>query len=382
MYEIIQDFNHEIFEEKDGPFVSIYQNTHKIPNDVQQDLLTFKNLLKKVEKSLHENYDGDVAEAVLTPLRELKEVNSFWNTNTSAFALLATQNDFVVFRLNKEVKEKAIVADTFHTKPLIRHFQTRGTFDVLTLDREKFALYFCNQDVCHKVVFEEGIPVTKEEVLGTLDKDEYLSHASYNGAGNQAMYHGHEDNKDIIEKDTERYFRYVDHFINDTYSKPTNRPLVLWALPEHQGVFRKISKNKHLIDEGVNHSDKELTTDKIQEEAWEVVKPVYHKEIEELQNRYQHARSKGLGSDNIQDIGKKTIQGNVEAAIITAERSIPGKLNEVDGTILEGKLDNPRYDDVLDDLAEHITQQGGKVYVLKEDEMPTDTGIAAIYRYK
>ena len=381
MYEIIQDFNHEIFEEKDGPFISIYQNTHKTPNDVQQDLLTFKNLLKKVETSLSEKYDDDIVEKVLDPLRELQNNNQFWNTNTSAFALLATQNDFVVFRLNKAVKEKAIVADTFHTKPLIRHFQTRGTFDVLTLDRERFALYFCNQDVCHKVDFEEGTPVTKEEVLGTLDKDEYLSHASYNGAGNQAMYHGHEDNKDIIEKDTERYFRFVDHFINDTYSKPTKRPLVLWALPEHQGIFRKITKNKYLLDEGVNHSDKELTTRSIQEEAWKVVKPEYHKEIEKLLDKYQTARAKGLGSDNIQEIGKKTIQGNVSVALIASDRSIPGKLNEVDGTILEGKLDNPRYDDVLDDLAEHVTRQGGKVYVLNEDEMPTDNGIAAIYRY-
>jgi hypothetical protein len=283
--------------------------------------------------------------------------------------------------LNRPVKDKAIVADSFHIKPLIRYFQTRGTFDVLTLNRESFTLYTCTQDTCHEVAFEPGTPVTKEEVLGHLDEEGYLSHASYNGADGQAMYHGHEDNKDIIEKDTERYFRYVDHFINDTYSKPTNRPLVLWALPEHQGEFRKITKNKHLIDEGINHSDKELTEKKVRKEAWDVVKPRYKEEIKKIIDTYNHAHSKGLASDNINEIGKKAIAANVDTAIIQAEKTIAGKLNKQDGTIIAGKIKDPMYDDVLDDLAEVIYQQGGTVIVLDEEDMPTDKGIVAIYRY-
>ncbi len=381
LYEIIQDFDHDIFAEKEGPFVSIYQNTHKLSSEIEQDLISFKNHLKTVEGLLLNKYDDDVVEAILQPLRNLKEIKTFWDNNTNAFALFASQKNYVVIRLNNDVIEKAIVADSFHKKPLIRHFQTGGAFDVLTINRESFALYTCTQDVCHKVEFEEGVPIKKEEVLGTLDEEGYLSHASYNGASKEPMYHGHEDSRNVTEVDTERYFRYVDHFINDTYSKATNRPLVLWALPEHQGEFRKLSKNKYLLKEGINQSDKELTEEKVLSKAWEIIKPRYEEEMQQIVDRYQQAYAKGLASDNINEIGKKTIQGNVDTAIIAANRTIPGKLNSVDGTIIGGVIEDPTYDDVLDDLAEHIYHQGGSVYVLDDEDMPTDKGIVAIFRY-
>ncbi|MFH5882252.1 hypothetical protein [Liberiplasma polymorphum] len=381
MYEIIQDFNHDIFAEKEGPFVSIYQNTHKSATDVQQDMIAFKNHLRTVEESLRKKYDEKLINTLLEPLRKLKDNKTFWHSNKSAVAIFAMVNDYVIFRLNKEVNEKVIVADSFHTKPLIRHFQTRGTFDVLALDREMFALYTCTQDVCHKVDFEQDTPISKEDVLGTLDDESYLSHASYNGATSHAMYHGHDDSKDVIEKDTERYFRYIDRFINNTYSKPTKRPLVLWTLPEHHGIFHKLSKNKYLLKDGVKLSDKDLNETKVLEKAWEIIEPIYKNEIKSIVERYQQAHAKGLASDNIHEIGKQAIQANIETAIIASDKTIPGKLNNADGTVIQGSLKDPLYDDVLDDLAEHIFNQGGSVFVLDEDDMPTEKGIAAIFRY-
>ena len=38
-------------------------------------------------------------------------------------------------------------------------------------------------------------------------------------------------------------------------------------------------------------------------------------------------------------------------------------------------------DDVLDDLAEMVLKMDGQVYVLSSDQMPTDAGVAAVYRY-
>jgi len=274
------------------------------------------------------------------------------------------------------------VADSFHKKPLIRYLQTRGAFDVLTLSKDNFALYTCTKELCHKVDFENDVAVTKEEVLGTLDESDYLSHASYNGASKEAMYHGHEDTKSIEKKDKERYFRYVDRFIAKTYSNPTKRPLVLWALAEHQGVFRKLSNNEHLVSDGVLQSDKDITESDVLEEAWSIIKPIYDQEIQELIERYKQAHSKGMASDNIHVIGKKLLEGNIETAIISSDKMIPGKVNLIDGSIIEGQLENPTQDDVLDDLAEGIMNQGGQVLVLADDDIPTDTGILVIYRYE
>jgi hypothetical protein len=42
---------------------------------------------------------------------------------------------------------------------------------------------------------------------------------------------------------------------------------------------------------------------------------------------------------------------------------------------------HPQGDDVLDDLAEMVLRQDGHVLILPDNAMPTDTGVAAIYRY-
>ncbi len=381
MIKIIQDINHAIFTEKEGPLVSIYQKTHKTPREVQHDMLAFKNHLKTVRSLLEKMSDEKMINQLLEPLQKLQEDKTFWNNNTEGIAIFTSLNDCVTIRLNKEVKDKVVVADSFHTKPLLRHFQTRGTFDVLTLNRERFALYTCTQDTCHKVAFEEGTPLTKEDVLGSLDEEKYLSHASYNGTSNQAMYHGHDDSKSVIEKDTERFFRYVDQFIKSTYSKPTKRPLILWSLPEHHSVFRKLSKNAYLYEDGIKQSDKDLTEDKVLEKAWKVIEPRFKKELKNVVDRYNQARANNLASNNIHEIAEKVIQANIEVLMIASNQSIPGKLDKVTGAIIEAKSSDLMIDDVLDDLAEYTLTQGGQVIVLDDGDMPTEKSVAAIFRY-
>ena len=382
MIAIIHDFNHHIFAEKDGPFISIYQNTHKNPTASNHDILAFKNYLKTIEQTLKKDYDDTTMNALLDPLRKLQDNKTFWHGNRDAIAIFVSRSSNVVMRLNKPVKERVIIADSLHTKPLIRHFQTHSTFDVLTLNRDYFKLYTCTQDECHEVAFEEDTLISKKDVLGTLDDEKYLSHASYGGASNHAMYHGHEDTKEIVKKDTERYFRYVDAFIYDTYSKPTERPLILWTLPEHQSVFRKVSKSKYLIKEGVKLSDKGLTEEKIREKAWEIVEPYYQEDIKTMLDKYYQAQAKDMTSNELNTIAKKAVQGNIAVMFISADQSIPGKFNPTEGTVTLDASSEIKAEDVLDDLAEYTLQQGGSVYILDEEDMPTKGGISVIYRYQ
>ena len=51
------------------------------------------------------------------------------------------------------------------------------------------------------------------------------------------------------------------------------------------------------------------------------------------------------------------------------------------GTIEKGDLDNPEIDDLLDDLGELVTKMGGKVMVIPQAKMPTESGVAGVYRY-
>ena len=49
LYEIVNDFPNEILKEKEAPFISLYQPTHRHRPENRQDLIRFKNLVQEIE---------------------------------------------------------------------------------------------------------------------------------------------------------------------------------------------------------------------------------------------------------------------------------------------------------------------------------------------
>ena len=107
----------------------------------------------------------------------------------------------------------------------------------------------------------------------------HLSVASI--GGDQSMYHGHGGAKDERKVDQEKFFRHVDTFVLEQYSKIHKSPLILVSPDEHQGEFRKLSKNQYLIDAGikidVDALDKKSLYDKVQD----VIQELFKKELQE-----------------------------------------------------------------------------------------------------
>lgn len=115
--------------------------------------------------------------------------------------------------------------------------------------------------------------------------------------------------------------------------------------------------------------------------AWEVLEPSYIERLQKLGSQYQSAQSKGLGSERIEEITRAALEGRVDTLLLEADRILPGRLNTTTGAIEEGDLQHPEVDDLLDDAGELVLQQGGQVVVVPRAHMPTDTGLAATFRY-
>jgi hypothetical protein len=75
------------------------------------------------------------------------------------------------------------------------------------------------------------------------------------------------------------------------------------------------------------------------------------------------------------------VAGRVETLLIEADRQIPGRIDAATGALEVGELTHPKVDDILDDLGTLVMDAGGRVVVVPAEQMPTPTGVAAIYRY-
>ena len=394
-------FNSESLKEllvsdSDTPCVSIYQPTHRQHPDNQQDPIRFRNLIKQAAASLHEGYSRELIDSVLTRFHRLAEDANFWNHTADGLAVFGSAGLFRKVRLQRPVPELAIVAGSFHIKPLLRILQSAERFHVLSVNRRDIRLFEGNRDALDEIELAAEVPRTATDVLGDeLDEPEGLAHSygtgpaaagagSNRGAGGPktgGMRHGHGSKKDVIDQQTERFFRAVDRAISEGYSKPSGLPLILAALPEYHTPFRAVSHNAQLVDAGIEINPDALPLDELRQRAWQVMQPEYRRRLVAWVERFGAARAAAMGDDRLHEVAAAAVAGRVETLLLEADRQLPGSLNLSTGAVQADRLDNPAIDDVLDDLAEQVLKMGGQVIVAPAAQMPSTTGLAAIYRF-
>lgn len=384
MNNLDKDYAAGLFDHCDPPCLSLYQPTHRYHPNNQQDPIRFGNLVKALEESLLQRFTKDEARLLLEPFRALANDRDFWNDSLDGLAVLAAEGLFRVYRLQRPVAELAVVADSFHTKPLLRIQQSADRYQILGLNRQVIRLFEGNRDALHEIEPAPEVPRTITKALGDQLTEPHRTVASYGGvsSGHSAMHHGHGSKESETDLDAERFFRAIDRGILEFHSRPAGLPLILAALPEYHHLFHQISHNPFLVKESIDiHPDDLASVDELRQRAWALLEPRYLARLAALVEEFGNARSNGLGDDELAKVAKAVVGGRVATLLIEDHREIPGRINTATGDIVSGDLTDPMVDDVLDDLGELALKMGARVVIVPAVRMPTKTGIAAIYRY-
>ncbi len=378
-----QDYAAGLLDACGPPCLSLYQPTHRRHPENQQDPIRFRNLVKKLEESLLQEYTKDQIQPLLKPFLELADDREFWNHTLDGLAVLGAKGLFRVYELQRPVAELAVVADSLHTKPLVRILQSADRFQILGVSRQAIKLFEGNRDALDEIEPAKGVPQTITEALGEELTEPHQTVASYGGVGgsHSPMHHGHGGRESEVDIDAERFFRAVDREVLKHHSKPSGLPLILAALPEHHHLFHQVSHNPFLIAESIDVHPDALTIDELRQRAWQVIEPHYLARLAALVEQFRTARSRDLGSDELTHVAKAVVAGRVATLLIEADREVPGRTDAATGAIEFGDLAHPEVDDVLDDLGALALKLGGEVVIVPAERMPTKTGIAAIYRY-
>ncbi|MDQ5909434.1 MAG: hypothetical protein QG599_1529 [Pseudomonadota bacterium] len=363
------------------PCLSLYQPTHRCHPENQQDLIRFRNLLKELETSLLKQHPTVEIRQLLEPFEALADDPVFWNQTLDGLAVLGGSGLFRVFCLQRPVTELAVVADSFHTKPLRRFLQTVGRYQVLGLSLHKIQLFEGDRNVLDEIDLAPGVPQTITDALGDELSDPHQAVSSYGGvgAGSTPMRHG--GKKDEADSDAERFFRAIDRAVLEHHSRPSGLPLLLAALPEHHSLFRQVSHNPFLMAEGLLINPDVLPMDDLRERAWQAVAPQYEAQRAAWADEFLAAKSHELGSDDLAQVAQAAAAGRVATLLIDADRQIAGRLDAATGQVESADLSHPQVDDLLDDLGELVEKMGGRVVVMPTAQMPSQTGLAATYRY-
>jgi hypothetical protein len=380
MDSLDRDYAAGIFNNPEPPCLSLYQPTHRVHPDNEQDPIRFRNLVKELEHSLRRDYSSRDIRHLIEPFHKLADDRAFWNSTLTGLAALGAPGFFRAYRLRRAVPELAIVADRFHLKPLLRILQSADDYQLLGVSQEKISFFEGNRDALDEVELDPIVPRSPADVPGGEAKEFHLS-AWTSSPRSPGLRYSEGSKSDLVENDATRFFRAVDRAILERYSRPSRLPLLLAALPENQSLFRRISHNPFLVSEPINFYPGDLSPDALCEQAWEVLQPHYLARLAGLTEIFGAAKPRGLSSDNLEQIARSAVAARVATLLVEADRQIPGRFDTITGEIQFEELAKPNVDDVLDDIAELVLKNGGQVVVVPKERMPTDSGLAAIYRF-
>lgn len=355
------------------PCVSIYMPTARAKPPAAENPRRLQALIDKAKREMSRLYPEHDADVLLDRFRRLINDDATWSHPTDGLAVFGSQTTFQAIKLQRPPRELVEVGHGFHLKPLIRAQQFDERFQILGLTVNQVRLFEGNHETLEEVPLRR-VPGNIYEALG-LPVPEFQGGAPAT-AGDEPLA-----NRISGVEDRERFFRIVDQAIWENYSRQSGLPLILCAVPRHHDAFRKISRNPHLTEQGIKLNPQSLSLDRLHEQAWEILEPHQRQRIAKVLDEYGRARAYEQGSEDIQQVAEAATFSRVGILLVDADKQVGGRIDPNTGHVQFGSIDSPDFEDLLDDIAEKVIKTGGQVLVMPHAQMPSQTGVAAIYRF-
>jgi hypothetical protein len=374
----------ELLDEQKTPCISIYMPTGRRHPENIQDALHFKNLVNQAREAGIALSGKREVDPLIDRLVPLIDDHDFWMHSLEGIAVFVSPDQFRVLHLQEPVTEHVNVSGSgrFFIKPLLRTYQGADRFQVLAFTRTDIRMFEGNRFRLDEIRPAAGVPKTLVEALGNEITPPHPTVSSFGGAdGGGFMRHEHSSRKDEEEIDEERFYRAVDRAVTELHSMKTGLPLFLAGLPEHQSIFRSVSHNPYLAEEGIIVDPRLIGTEDLRKLAWAVLEPRWTKKLDDTVARYEEYRTKALGDDDPVIVARAAAEGRVWSLLLDSERQYPGSVDQATGNIFASKEGAGIHEDVLEEIAMLVLDHGGEVLVLPGGKMPCNTGVAALFRY-
>lgn len=367
-----------LHDKQDKSCVSIYMQTHRAGADTKQDPIRFKNLLNQTRQKLLLQGSAD-ADQLLKPLRKLENDVEFWRHQRDALALFASKDFFQYFRLPIEVPELILVADRFHTRPLIPLFFADQRFFVLTLGLKSVQLFEGNSFSLDEVVVP-GLPESFKETLAGLEiADDLQGHSNGPGSvSSQAIFHGH-DPSDLDKIRIEKHLRNIGSAI-DGALKDQKAPLLLYGVEYLVSMYKTVNSYSNLLQESLTGSSDRIVISDLYRDAKSIVEPYLKKSTVSLVAQYKEQLGTGLASSSNEKILPAAKHGRLEALLVNDSGQLWGAFDVESNQVRIDQLQNDGNEDLVNLAAAECILNGGTVVHASNTDL-ANASMGAIFRY-
>jgi Bacterial archaeo-eukaryotic release factor family 3 len=364
-----------------GPCISLYLPTHRRLPQAKQDPVRFKNLMRTTEGLVRKEYTNRDTKALLQPLEDLAR-DDFWYAQMGGLALFRSPDLLTHYRMPMRCPELAIVADSFHVRPLLHFLQSNRYFYVLALSQNSVRLYEGSPYSLTQVDLPE-LPRSLDESFGKEQREAVLNAYGAPPGQSGAIYYGYGvPPEERVKEKLAAFYRAVDVALWDYLLRDERAPLILAGVGYHHPIYRSVSRYRYLVEQTVEGNFDYITPEQLHAKVWPVARDVFRVHEEQLLHEYAARALQGETIEDLSAIAQATVSRRVGHLLIAGGAHVWGLMDRASGRIVHRSAQQDTRDaDVLDDLAEATLAQGGEVIMLERARMPGHSPAAAMLRW-
>ncbi|HEY4279462.1 MAG TPA: hypothetical protein VGM91_14655 [Conexibacter sp.] len=357
----------QLLSVRDVACVSIYLPTTPEQRG-ERDRIEFKNLSAEALDQLSAASIGrDAIDDLRDVFEDLGDDDAFWARQAHTLAFFATPSAARTFQVANRLSPAVEVSDRFHVKPLLRSATFPQAAFVLALSQNAARLIEVSPDLPPAEVRVPGMPSDAASAVGK---------ASIADRSPDRRIQGSEGQKVRLRQ----YARRVEEALRPTLAG-LDLPLILAGSEPLATIFRSVSTFPHLAGPGITGSPDTQTDAELADASRRVLDELYANELGELRARYEQRVPQGRASDDLATIARAATFGAVDAAFVDIDETVPGFVDETDGTLTFDDADDAVNYGVVDEIARRVLLNRGRVLAVRREDIPGAGPAAAILRY-
>lgn len=323
------------------------------------DLSELDIFLEDMKTQLSLQAKVKVKKALEKHLTEIKKIIKSHPEKSHGFFLSESLQGYVV--LEQKIHSYCIIGRTFHVRPLLEEISVNPEFVLINISLYDIKIYrgdFQHLEIIQQYEFDE-LPKNFNQNSSRVYAPQYLGLIPY---------------KTILALKTIAQ-KVMDVILYHSL------PVVVTGLDEMKAIFLRYFDHSYGIISNIQEDFYEKTCVEIVERCKgfrSQVMDFYSAQLKERIKRMM--KSKRLLTD-LGQIIQAAHQGRVVHLVLPSEKKVWGKIDFATGEYtLHKKVNKKSSIDILNELAEEVIKQGGKIQILGPHFFPQDSSVIAILR--
>jgi hypothetical protein len=352
--------------------VSIYLPLHKTGKEQNEHLAqaNLKYCIKEVQKKLMEyQLSKNESGKYLKPIKQLIDTIELWRKPSDGLAIFMDTKGLVFYNLPIVFETQTYVADHFYLKPLLPLYTDDDRYHVLLLSMDHVKLYEASKYMFNDIFVEDFTPDKLEKAVGHDFKPKMLQFRSGQAPYGAGSFHGHGEGKDDSKKEIVAYFNAINNGIKRAIADQKT-PLLLACVDKLYPIYKKVNSYPNLFDKNMSGNPELMNKDELHKESWKLIQPYFEKNKKEKLKQFTELYNTPKTTYEVSDTISAAVNGKIDTLFIQENTDLFGTYDKENRRLTidkEKKTDNAS---LVNLSALQTFRQGGKVYLIKEDEMP------------